>query len=322
MLRESVLIALMGILLFSCNPNQREPQISELNSCPEFNQDSAFSFIEKQVAFGYRIPTRDGHRKCGDYLVEKLAGYGFDVSEQRDTVLGYDSIQLPLRNIIAKVNPHKKKRILLCAHWDSRPFADLDSERPDEPVQGANDNASGVAVLLELARLFSMSEPSVGVDLVFFDLNDQGRPAFDHHPDPSDHGQCLGSMYWSERASSDSVEFGILLNMVGAPNAQFNLESYSMEYARPFTESIWDLGNQLGFGQFFVYNRTHVVYDDHSRINYMAGIPCVAIVHQDVQNTNLYWSSQHTHDDNISGIDPLSLKAAGQTVAQVIYNQQ
>ena len=321
MMRNLTAITLIGLLLFSCNPNKREPNIVELKPCPEFNADSAYHFIEQQLDFGFRIPGTAGHRNCGDFLVKKLSGYGFDVSEQTDTILGFDKKKFPLRNIIAKLNPEQTQRVLLCAHWDSRPFADQGNENQNQPIVGANDNASGVAVTLEIARLLGSNKPQIGIDIVLFDMEDQGRPSFDTDGDQNDHGYCLGSKYWSEHHSSLKPEFGILLDMVGAENAEFTMESYSMQYARPYTEMIWDMANQLGFGKHFIYNKTSQVFDDHLHVNQIARIPCIDIIHQNVQNKNLFWQHWHTHNDNLESINRSTLKSVGQTILQVIYNQ-
>lgn len=321
LMRKAILISLSGLLLSACNPHKRTPAVVELKDAPTFNEDSAYRFIEDQVDFGFRIPGTESHEACGDYLVSKLAGYGFDVSEQKDTILGFDKQQFPLRNIIASLNPNTEKRMLLCAHWDSRAFADQASENQEKPIVGANDNASGVGVALEIARLMGQNPPSIGIDIVLFDMEDQGRPADQTDADPNDHGYCLGSEYWCLNLDGPKQEFGILLDMVGATNAEFTLEGYSVEYAKEYTYMIWDLGNQLGYDNHFIYNRTHRVYDDHARVNYMAGIPCVDIIHQDVQNKMLFWDHWHTHNDNLDVIDKSTLKAVGQTVTQVVYNQ-
>ncbi|MFM1875976.1 MAG: hypothetical protein RL266_1713 [Bacteroidota bacterium] len=319
LMRKTSIILISVMSLLACNPNKRTPAFVELVPAPSFNEDSAYHFIEQQIEFGYRIPGIDGHRKCGNFIVAKLKAYGFVVSEQIDSVVGYDSIRFPLRNIIGKWNQAAPERILLCAHWDSRPFADQDSERPNEPIVGANDNASGVAVLLEIARNMAVQSPSVGVDVVFFDLEDQGRPAFDTEADPNDHGYCLGSKYWAEHFVGTKPKYGVLLDMVGAKDATFNLEHYSWKHAKDVQLAIWDLGHQLGYASFFSHNITQMVLDDHVSINELAGIPTVDIIHQDVQESDRFWESWHTQSDNLSAIDRKTLRSVGQTVTQFLY---
>ena len=174
---RSLLFIIIIVLVASCNPNAREPQVVELVPAPSFNADSAYAFIEQQIDFGPRVPRTIGHQQCGDYIVEKLNNYGFTVSEQKDTIIGFDKRPFPLRNLTGSINPNHLKRILLCAHWDSRPYSDQSKENVQDSIVGANDNASGVSVLLEIARNLSKKTPDVGVDLVFFDMEDQGRPA-------------------------------------------------------------------------------------------------------------------------------------------------
>lgn len=320
-MHRGLLIASVLVLFYACNPNERTPATVELTDCPAFSADSAYSFIEKQLSFGPRVPGTLGHKECGDFIAQKLVSYGFNVSEQTDTVLGYGSRTYPLRNILGSINPRAEKRVLLCAHWDSRPVADNDTVNQTEPIVGANDNASGVAVLLELARVVQSARPNVGVDLVFFDLEDQGRPSFDQGSDPNDHGFCLGSKYWSENLTKPKPEFGILLDMVGAKDAEFTFESLSMKYAERYAFVVWDMANQLGYSKYFVPNRTQTVYDDHAYINEIAQIPCIDIIQQDVTTKTLFWKDWHTHQDDIEVIDRNTLKAVGQTVAQVVYNQ-
>lgn len=318
---RGLLITSVFVLFYACNPNERTPAIVELKDCPEFSADSAYGFIEKQLSFGPRVPETLGHQKCGDYIVQKLSAYGFRVLEQIDTVSGYGNRIYPLRNILGSINPQAKRRILLCAHWDSRQVADNDTANIQEPIDGANDNASGVAVLLELARTMQTDKPEIGVDLVFFDLEDQGRPSFEEADDPNDHGFCLGSKYWSQNLEGTKPEFGILLDMVGAKDAEFTFESLSIRYAEQYAFQIWDMANQLGYSKYFVPNRTQTVYDDHAYVNEIAEVPCIDIIQQDVTTKTLFWKDWHTHQDNIEVIDRNTLKAVGQTVAQVVYNQ-
>jgi len=320
LMRRAIIIAITGLFIASCNPNKRTPAVVALNPCPSFNEDSAYAFIENQLAFGYRIPETEAHQACGDFLVQKLSNYGFSVTEQVDTVTVYGEKIFPLRNILASVNTNAKKRVLLAAHWDSRHIADYDPEQADKPFASANDGASGVACILELARNIGNSNLAVGIDIALFDLEDQGRAATDTSIQTSDHGYCMGSKYWAENLTAPTPEFGIVLDMVGAENAQFTLEGTSWEHGQKYVETIWDMGNQLGFQDYFVYNRTYQVYDDHARINQLTDMPCVAIIHQDASSPILYPNYWHTHADNIDAVDRKTLKAVGQTVMQVLYN--
>ncbi len=159
---------------------------------PNFNADSAYYFVDKQVSFGPRVTNSEPHKKCGDWLVAELRKMSDNVIEQKTTLTNYDGRQLNIRNIIAEINPKADKRILLCAHWDSRPFADEDTKDTNKPILGANDGGSGVGVLMEIARIIKNNPLSVGIDIVLFDAEDLGK---------SEHNNsyCLGSQYWSTK---------------------------------------------------------------------------------------------------------------------------
>lgn len=319
-MRNVLYIIIVGLIV-SCNPNRRDPAIVDLNSCPSFNSDSAYSYIEQQLEFGPRVPTTIGHKLCGDFIVAQLNYHGFQVMEQLDTVVGYDKKPFPLRNIIGVINPSASRRIMLCAHWDSRPFMDQDTINVTDSLVGANDNASGVSVLLEMARLMAKQPPTIGVDLVFFDMEDQGRPAYETASDPNDHGYCLGSIYWAENVPIKKPEYGILVDMVGAKDAIFALESISFKEAKDVMYKVWDMGHQLGYTERFQYNRTKPVYDDHKYINEIAGIPCIDIIDHDATTPSEFGKYWHTHADNLDLIDRSTLKAVGQTLTQVVYNE-
>jgi hypothetical protein len=310
-----------AVLIIGCNPNRRDPAVVDLAECPSFNADSAYSYLEKQLEFGPRVPTTIGHQQCGDYIASQLKTRGGLITEQVDTVIGYDKKRLPLRNIMGAINPSAKRRIMLCAHWDSRPFMDQDTVNVTDSLVGANDNASGVSVLLEISRLLVEQPPSIGVDLVFFDMEDQGRPAYETASDPNDYGYCLGSIYWAENVPNEKPEYGILVDMVGAKDAIFALESISFNEAKEVLYKVWDMGHQLGYTEHFQYNRTQAVYDDHKYINELAGIPCIDIIDHDATTPSEFGKYWHTHADNLELIDRETLKAVGQTLTQLIYNE-
>lgn len=320
-LMRSLICFSIVVLIIGCNPNKRKPLTVELRPAPTFNADSAFAFIETQLEFGPRVPSTNGHKMCGDFIVNHLSQNNFQVTEQIDSVVGFDNRTFPLRNIIGSLNPEKSKRIMLCAHWDSRPYMDQDSEHKHDSLIGANDNASGVSILLELARIMAKENPQIGVDLIFFDMEDQGRPAYDTQADPEDHGYCLGSIYWANHVGNYKADFGILVDMVGAKDAIFALESISMANAQEVMYSVWDMGHQLGHGRFFQYNRTKPVYDDHKYINELTDIPCIDIIDHDATTPTEFGAYWHTHKDNLGLIDKTTLMAVGQTLTQIIYNQ-
>ena len=147
-------------------------------AAPEFNADSAFAYTAAQCAFGPRVPNTEAHRLCGTYIAEKFKSFGATVTDQYADVKAYDGTVLKARNIIASYNPDAKARILVCGHWDSRPWADNDPDSANwhKPVLAANDAASDVAVMLEMARLIQLHPLEIGIDFICFDAEDYGVP--------------------------------------------------------------------------------------------------------------------------------------------------
>ena len=229
------------------------------------------------------------------------------------------------RNIIASFNPLLKKRILLAAHWDTRHIADQDAERIQDPIDGANDGASGVCVLLEIARvIFSSPEkPHIGIDIILFDLEDYGAPS-DHLQKRSDQITfCLGSQYWykNKHVSTYHAYYGILLDMVGGKNTKFMLEDISMQYAANLTKKVWNIAEQLGYGRFFLRQKTTMLIDDHLFMN-RAGIPSINIIGLiPLNGKGTFSPTWHTHQDIIENIDKDLLQAVGQTLLQVLYSE-
>lgn len=296
---------------------------------PAFNSDSAYSYIEKQVGFGPRVPNSQAHRRCGDFLISALEAYGAQVTVQSFVEEAYDGQKLYLRNIIGSFKPDFPKRILLAAHWDTRPFADRDPERPDEPIDGANDGGSGVGVLLEVARVMHANEaPEVGIDIIFFDGEDYGEhDSIAVAPMKNDRMQiwwCLGSQYWSRNLHKPaySAYYGILLDMVGGRNARFYREGGSMQFAPKVVRKIWKTAQSLGYSHFFIDSDSPGIIDDHIFISRDAGIPTAAIVEYNPESPDSYFAPyHHTHQDNLRLIDRQTLQAVGETVLYAIYHE-
>ena len=295
-----------------------------LAPCPKFQQDSAMAHIHTQCGFGPRVMGTEAAGQCGDFIASRFRQYGASVTEQRCTVTLYDGTQVPARNIIASVNPESLDRILFCAHWDSRPWADND---PDEqnwhtPVPAANDGASGVAVLLELCRLLQQQPIHTGIDFVCFDAEDAGTPEWGEDPADGRDTWCLGSAYWAQQARETGYKarYGVLLDMVGGRGCTFAREQVSMQYAQPVVDLIWHLAIQLGYGHFFPLHMGGSLIDDHVNVNRIARVPCLDIVPYFTDGPSTFGPTWHTLQDTPDNIDPDVLKAVGQTLTQLIYN--
>ena len=293
---------------------------------PTFHADSAYSYIEKQVAFGYRIPNTPAHKACGNFLVSELKRFGAQIFEQETTLTAYNGTPLEIRNIIGSFNPDQKKRILLFAHWDSRPYSDHDPNPSNhkKPLDGADDGASGVGVLLEIARQISIKSPNIGIDIIFFDAEDYGTPEFakDQY-NASNDTWCLGSRFWGKNPHIPNykAEFGILLDMVGAKEAVFYKEHISMRYAARYVEEVWNKARNLGYGKYFINANGGGVIDDHEAVIEGTGIPCLDIINFDPYTSKGFGEHWHTQKDNMENIDKEVLKAVGQTVLEVIYTR-
>ncbi|TDB68921.1 M28 family peptidase [Arundinibacter roseus] len=327
LLRSLTLLLLMAGLTFSCQTRNSSDNTTEqtaaLPPAPNFNADSAYAFVARQVAFGPRVPNSAAHVQTGNYLVETLKKYGFTVTEQPFTATTYDGKKLNARNIIGSYNPQASKRIMLASHWDSRPFADADSTQKNSPVPGANDGASGVGVLLEIARVLSQDSTklSLGVDLVFFDAEDWGNSAV---ATDAYAGFCLGSQYWAanRHIPNYTAYFGVLLDMVGAKGATFPKEGYSTKNANEVVRNVWTTASQLGYSTYFIDQQGPSITDDHVPVNEIAKFPMIDIIHMQVNNlSQTFFKEWHTTEDDMDTIDPATLKAVGQTLIQVLYNE-
>jgi hypothetical protein len=290
---------------------------------PALNADSAFFFLKKQVDFGPRVPGTKAHEQCGNYLSKELKRFGFSVVTQRAPIHTYDQKEFKLYNIIGSYLPEKSNRILLMAHWDCRPFADAETDPAlrNKPIDGADDGASGVAVLLEIARQIHLSKPDIGIDIFFTDLEDYGQP--DDSPLPKmENSWCLGTQYWcsTPHVAGYNAKFGILLDMVGAKGALFPKEGTGMYYAPDIIEKVWGMAAHLGYGASFVNNEMHSTTDDHLYVNRELKIPTIDIVHMRPDGRG-YGDHHHKQKDKLEIIDPAVLKMVGQTVLEVVFRE-
>lgn len=319
----------MSILLalFACKTDQKPIDVNEkaeitLSPAPIFSADSAFKFIVAQLSFGPRVPNTPEHEATKIYLANVLRSFADTVILQDAQVKAFNGNILNATNIIASFNPEAKERVMLSAHWDTRPFADQDTDRQTEPILGANDGASGVAVLLEIARLISLNPMKTGIDIILFDAEDYGQPYFNEDPFMPD-SYCLGSQYWAKNphVPNYTAKFGILLDMVGAPNALFTHEGTSVSYANDYLHKVWKIAHAIGYSSNFSYLQTPPITDDHFYINKITKIPTIDIIQYDKTTETGFGWYWHTHDDNLASIDKNTLKAVGQTVLQTIYQE-
>jgi len=286
---------------------------------PEFNADSAYAFTKAQVDFGPRVPGSPEHEKCAAWLKMKMESFGMTVTVQNSPATLYTGKTFTMSNIFSQYKPERTDRILLVAHWDSRHIADRDPDTTyrNKPIDGASDGASGVAVLLEIARIITEKDPNIGVDFLMVDAEDTGMPGGDENT------WCLGSQYWSQTVKPEyakTVHFGILLDMVGGRGAIFPREGTSVRFAANAVEKVWSAAQNLGYGAYFVNSVTGETVDDNRFIIQNAGIPCIDIVHYDPAEQD-YGPYHHRHTDNMDIIDVASLDAVGNVLVDVIYNE-
>ena len=293
---------------------------------PTFSADSAYAFAQRQCQFGPRTMNSEAHDRCGEWIMQQFAQYGLKVEAEDASLKGWDGTMLRSRNITASLHPERTTRILVCAHWDSRPWADNDpdSTKWHKPVMAANDGASGVAVMLELARILRADTAlKVGVDFVCFDAEDYGTPQWAEQTDNAD-TWALGAQHWAaHRPEGYAPRYGILLDMVGGQGARFYQEGVSRQYAADVVEKVWRTAAQIGYGSFFPKSDGGMITDDHVPVNERAGIPCIDIIayYPDCQQSS-FGPTWHTVSDTMEHIDPAVLKAVGQTLVQVLCSER
>lgn len=318
-----LLIVLALLILAGCSSVQKETGLqfsAKGNPVPDFSSDSAYQFIQKQVNFGPRVPNTFGHAETRKYLERKLRSFAGDnaVFAQEFTSESYSGEDLQMANIIAAFNLNATDRIMLCAHWDTRPRADEDTTRTAEYIAGADDGGSGVGVLLELARIFADNPPPIGVDIVLFDGEDYGTQG-----DLKNY--FLGSRYWSQNPPVPGYEprFGILLDMVGAKDATFPKENFSMDYAPNLVDELWQIAGEKGYGDYFLNERGAGVLDDHYIVNQYTDIPVINIInHTANEEGNIVFADHwHTHRDDMPIISRETLQAVGEVMLELIYNR-
>lgn len=293
---------------------------------PAFSADSAYAFTQAQCDFGPRAMNTEGHDRCAQWIEKKFEEYGCQLEIQQADVKGYDGTTLKCRNIIARSHPERSTRIMLCAHWDSRPWADNDPDSTNwrKPILAANDAASGVAVMLEVARLIHRDTTlNIGVDFVCFDAEDWGTPQWINSGD-SESTWALGAQHFASHLPDGfEVRYAILLDMVGGEGARFYKEGMSMQFAPEIVKKVWRAARKAGYGNFFPRQEGGMVTDDHIPLNQTAHIPAIDIIpfYPDCAQSS-FGPTWHTLNDNMEHISRNTLKAVGQTMIQVIYTEE
>ena len=325
-MRRVFIILFLVALFTSCKkPVEQAATVQKSITVPSFVADSAYLYTKKQVDFGARVPNTKAHDECALYLSAKLKSFGAEVIEQKADLKAFDGTVLKSINIIGSYNPKAEARILLLSHWDSRPWADNDPDPANhkKPVMAANDGASGVGVLLEMARLMSKNLPALGVDIIFLDAEDYGQPESRGGASNED-SWCLGTQYWAQHphVAGYKARFGILLDMVGAPESVFYREQASDYYAGSVVTAVWSQAKSLGFGQYFRDEKGGSITDDHIYVNKIAGIPTIDIIHYDPNSGTGFGAYWHTTHDTMDKVDKNTLNAVGTTLMHVIYNEK
>ncbi len=286
---------------------------SSVKELPVFERDSAYSNVARQVAFGPRVPNTAAHEACAGWLASELARHGAAVTLQKADLPAWDGTILKTTNIMGSFNPEMGDRLLLLAHYDTRPWADKDSDpaKRQKPIDGANDGASGVGVLLEAARLLGTVNPGKGVDILFIDSEDYGTEA-------DDDSWALGAAYFAENPILPGYRpaRAVLLDMVGGKNARFASEYFSRRSARALDDAFRGAAAREGYAEMFPSTVGGAVNDDH--IPFLRnGIPAIDII--DYQESTGFPETWHTADDNLDNIDPATLEAVGKTLIRFIY---
>ena len=323
----SIIIACGLLCMAGCQRSRQESQPAETTSKPverpAFDADSAYAYVAAQCAFGPRVPNTEAHRRCSRYIIETLRSFCDTVYVQEFTVRAYDGTMLKAKNIIGSFNPQSDRRVFAVAHWDSRPYADHDPNPANHrtPIDGANDGASGIGVLLESARQLSLNRPQNGIDLICFDVEDYGAPQ--DVSSNSEDDWCLGAQHWATHPHTPGyrARFGLLLDMVGGQNAQFCMEGTSLYFARDIMERVWNVAAQLGYSADFSRSETAPIIDDHLYINRMTRIPMIDIIEYHGRSGTGFNPTWHTLDDNLRNIDRRSLQKVGEVLLHTLRNE-
>ena len=291
------------VIIFSCN-----------DSVPNFDENSAYQFLLDQCDFGPRNPGSEGYNNCKEYLIKTLDSYSDTVFTQPFVINDIDDTQYDLDNIIAQYNINSNSHLLLGAHWDTRPWADsdLNIEKHNQPIIGANDGASGVSVLLELAKIFHYNPPPIRVSIVLFDAEDMGRPGV-----PKSYAR--GSQFFAKNLPIEKPDEAIILDMIGDKELHIPIERYSYQQNKDLVKKLWSLANKLNL-EAFESRIVHTIYDDHVPLWQEAKIPAIDII--DFNYPNRYSNYWHTSQDTPDNCSAQSLGQVGNLLVHYIYGSQ
>jgi Zn-dependent M28 family amino/carboxypeptidase len=311
--RRGVFALLLFAALAACGDepaDQASPLPLLATGRPVFDANAAHGLLHEQVAFGPRVPGRAGHRAQLAWMLERLAPLADTVVTDVFTHTHSTSGEtLPLTNVMARFRPDAARRVLFLAHWDTRPTSDA-ARTPEAralPVPGANDGASGVAVLMQVAAHLAAEPPPIGVDLLFVDGEDYG---------PTGDDMYLGAKRFAVWWPRDRwPEYGVLLDMVGDADPRFPVEGYSAEYAPHVVQRVWGVASRLGYGRYFPLDIGLALGDDHVPLN-EAGIPTIDVIDFEYGPGNAYW---HTPDDLPERTSATTLGIVGEVVLELIF---
>lgn len=320
---SALLLTLTFVLILSCKDDKPESTETKLKKAPAFNTDQAYADIQTQLAFGPRVPGTKAQQDCAAWMEAELRKSCNQVYVQKVNVTQPVSGKVfPCINLIGEINPQAQSRVLLLCHWDSRGMADQDpdSKNHSKAIDAADDGASGVAVLLEIARAIKTQKLDIGVDILLADVEDMGKNEYEKEGQPSSF--CLGTRYWAQNFHKPGYKanYGICLDMVGAKDAQFLLEGNSKAVAPDVQNKVWTIASQLGYSRYFNYIDGGAITDDHVEVIQYAKIPTIDIINTPTLTKTGFAPHWHTLNDNINVIDKNVLSAVGNTVLTVLYN--
>jgi glutaminyl-peptide cyclotransferase len=309
-----VLMAALFLTAAACGAPDEQDRVSFAVRVdrPSFDSSRAFEDLQAQVAFGPRVPGTEGHAQQLQWMQELLRGLADTVFVDEFEYTTTAGEELNLTNVTARFGLESDRRLLLLTHWDTRPKADQSLSEADQelPVPGANDGASGTAVLIELARMFAEQAPPGGVDLLFTDGEDYG---------PTTADMFLGAVHYVEgRGAEDPPDFGVLLDMVGDADPRFPVEAYSLGSAPQLVQRFWGIAAGLGYQRYFPMDETSRVVDDHLKLN-DAGIPTIDVIDFDYGPGNALWHTPRDTPDNTSA---QTLFMVGEVTAEFVYRNR